>query len=134
MTTFASLVSSISGLTITGVNRTYTSIPESLSTADLPAQFVRLPNGVMTYAPSNCYQVGKTRDIELVICVEPLALEVADQNFDDTVAMMDYVETAIDTWNDSQTSLLVEYNVAASALRVGETDYWAVITSISARG
>ena len=134
MTTFASLVTAISGLTVTGVSKTYTYTPESLAAEDLPAQFVRLPDGVMTAAPSNCYEVGKTREIELVVCVEPLALEMVSQNYDDTVAMMDYVESAIDTWNDSQSSLVVAYSVAALGLPVGDTNYWAVVATITARG
>lgn len=137
MTTFASFVTSISGLSITGVERTYTSTPESIGAADLPAQFVRLPDGEATYSPETCIETGKTRSIELVVCIEPVALEVADQNFDDTIAMMDYIETALDTWNAAQNTMLFSYSISTSGnapVVVGDTAYWAVIASVNGVG
>ena len=137
MTTFASFVTSMGGLSITGVERTYTSTPESIGAADLPAQFIRLPAGEAAYAPEDCASVGKTRSIELVVCIEPAALEVAKQNFDDTIAMMDYVETALDTWNAAQNTMLFSYSISTSGnapVAVGDTYYWAVIAAITGVG
>ena len=137
MTTFASFVSSMGGLTITGVERTWTSTPESIGTADLPAQFIRLPDGEAAYAPDDCISTGKTRNIELVVCIEPAALEVAKQNFADTIAMMDYIETALDAWNAAQNSMLFSYSISTSGnapVFIGDTAYWAVIAAITGVG
>ena len=66
-------------------------------------------------APSSCLETGKTRSLDLVVCIEPAGLNIASQNFDDTVAMMDYIETALDAWNiaPAQNGLIVEYSLAA---------------------
>ena len=139
MTTFASLVTSISGLTITSVTRTYTSTPESLGKADLPAQFIRLPSGNVGYAPADCDETEITRTIELVVCIEPVALETASQNFDDTVEMMDYMQSAVSTWAylPAQNGVAITYSISTSGdapVYVGDTAYWAVIATIAARG
>jgi len=134
MTTFASFVSSMSGLEISGVQRSYTYAPESLGAADLPAQFVRLPEGDLTYAPDNCQAIGKTRTIDLIVCLEPANLETASRNYDDTVAMMDYIETALDAWNAAQGAVMFSYSISTSGtapVYVGSTPYWAVIASIN---
>ena len=139
MTTYAALVSAISGLTITGVNRTEDSTPQSMGAADLPFQFVRLPDGEHAPAPATCYETGTTKSIELVVCLKPAGLETASQNFDDTVAMMDYVEAAIKAWDilPAQNGLIVEHSIATSAdvgVSVGGADYWAVIATITITG
>ena len=139
MTTFASFVTSISGLSITGIERTYTSTPESIGTADLPAQFVRLPSADAGYAPADCDETEVVRTIELVVCIEPVGLGTASQNFDDTVTMLDYMQTAISTWIflPAQDNIAVTYSLATSndaPIVVGDTTYWGVIATIIGRG
>ena len=134
MTTFASLVSSVSSIEVAGVQRRYTYTPESLGAADLPAQFVRLPDGSTGHAPTSCLEYQKERAIELVVCIEPANLETAQQNYADTVEMMDYIETALDAWIGAQ---LFSYTISTSGsapVYVGSTPYWAVIASINGVG
>jgi len=139
MTTFTSLVASISGLTITGVNTTFDYTPESLGNADLPASFVRLPVGEVGFAPADCIDSQKTRTIELVVCVKPVGLETAEQNFEDTVTMLDSVDTAVGTWAylPAQNGVAITYSLSTSGTSpeiVGDTAYYAVVATITGQG
>jgi hypothetical protein len=137
MTTYAAFVTAISGLTITSVNRTLDSTPGSIGAADLPFQFVRLPEGDFAPSPASCLETGKIRSIDLVVCIEPAGLEMASQNFDDTVAMMDYIETALDTYSNANDHLVFEYDIVtsgAAGVDVGGASYWAVIATVTITG
>ena len=139
MTTYAALVTAISGLSITGVNRSEDTTPNDIGAADCPFQFVRLPEGEYAAAPATCTETGTTKSIDLVVCIQPVGLETASQNFDDTVAMMDYVETALHAWDiaPAQNGLIVEYSISTSGttgVSVGGADYWAVIAAVTITG
>jgi hypothetical protein len=139
MTTFASLVTSISGLTITGVNTTFDYTPESIGNADLPASFVRLPSGDVGFSPADCLASQKVRTIELVVLIKPVGLETAEQNFSDTVTMLDSVDTAVGTWAylPAQNGIAITYSLSTSGDApeiVGDSSYWAVIATIQGQG
>ena len=139
MTTFASLVTAISGLTITGVSTKFDYTPESLGNADLPAQFPRLPNGDAGYAPADCDETEMVRTLELVICIEPVGLGTDEQNFDATVAMLDTANSSISTWVflPAQNNIAVSYSLSTSGdspIVVGDTAYFGVIATIVGRG
>jgi len=129
MTTYAAFTAAISGLTISNVTRAYTYAPDSLGTADLPASFIRLPQG-RTNLPtlaSQCDNTGAVRTCELVVCLEPLNQETSEQNMSDTIAMMDAVETALDTLTVMP---LIEYTLRGDGVAVGGSVYWAVVAQV----
>lgn len=139
MTTYAAFVTAISDLTITGVTRTWDTTPESFGAADMPVQFVRLPEGEQAPAPATCLETENTKSIDLVVCIGPAGLETASQNFNDTVAMMDYVAASLDAWNiaPAQNGLIVEYTITTSGavgVEVGGVSYWAVIATVAITG
>ena len=139
MTAFASFVASISGLVITGVETLYDYTPESLGNADLPAQFPRLPSGDAGYAPADCDETEMVRTIELVICIKPGPLESGEQNFGDTVTMLDDANTAISAWVflPAQDNIAVSYSLSTSGdtpIVVGDTAYWGIIATVVGRG
>ena len=139
MTTFTSLVASISGLTIAGVNTSFAYTLESLGNADLPASFVRLPDGDVGFAPADCVDSQIVRTIELVVLVKPVGLETAEQNFSDTVTMLDSVNTAVSTWAylPAQNGIAITYSLSTSGSApeiLGDTAYWAVSAVIQGQG
>lgn len=133
MTTYTSLVNSISGLSITGLTRQFDHIPEYVDTSDLPASFVRLPGGgINPETLTTCSGDGKTRTIELVVLLEPFGQSTASANFSATVSMMDNVETALDA-DDGSTPIMpfLTYEINASGETIGEGDYWAIVATIT---
>lgn len=136
MTTYAAFVTAISDLTITGVTRLEDTTPESIGAADLPFQFVRLPSGDFADAPVTCTEVGTTKTIDLVVCVQSSGLGLADLNYEDTVTMMDYVETALIAWDAAvaQNGVLVEYSITAGDEEVGDVSFWSVVATVTIKG
>jgi len=139
MTTFASFVSSVGSIETPGVMRRYDHEPESLGEGDLPAQFPRLPDGSIGYAPADCPEIEETRAIELVFCIRPVGLGTAAENFAETIEMLDYANAALRTWKfaTAQNGMAITYELSTAGsapVIVGDTAYWAVIATITARG
>jgi hypothetical protein len=130
LSTYAAFAAAFGGLTITNVKRKYDHTPVSIGHADLPAMFVRLPNGNRNSGSvSTCSGSGKGRTIEMVVCVEAVGLNNAEPNFDSTVAMMDAVEAAIDAM--AKPMPIMGYDLRGSGVVVGDTGYWAVVATIT---
>ena len=130
MSKYAAYAASYGALTVSGVTRRYDHVPVSVSAADLPAQFVRLPGGGRdSGSVSTCAGSGKSRTIELVVLVEAIGLDNAEPNFDATVTMMDAIETAIAGMTKPMP--VIGYDLSSGAVAVGGTAYWAVTASIT---
>lgn len=130
MTTIASFVSTVAGLTVTGVNRSYTYLPATLGAA-LPASFVDLPAaGRNAEFASTCVGGGKTRTVQLVVCIEAINQDRAPQNYAATVTMMDNMETALDALR-STSPMIIDYEISAGARGVGDTTYWSAIATVT---
>lgn len=135
MTTYAAFTSAVSGVTISGVTRKYTYAPDSLSTADLPASWIRLPGGGTNLGTlaSQCSGTGATRFVDLVVCLEPTGQEQTSANMSATITMMDSVETALDglgAYGAALSSVILEYSLAGQGVIVGGVPYWAVVATV----
>ena len=131
MTTYVSFISTVAGVTITGVTTKLDYTPLAGHTPDVPVSFPRLPGGVRNHQTSTtCMGDQKERACDLVIALEPMGQGTEETNFDATIAMMDYVETALDTLYTGG-SYDFTYEITAGAEFVGEVNHWAVIASLS---
>ena len=130
MTTYTSFISTVSGVSITGVTRKFDHEPLSVHTSDLPASFVRLPGGgTNPETLTTCSGDGKTRVVELVVILEPLGQERPSKNFSLTVTMMDNTETALDALGDFMP--MVEYQLSAEGVPVGDAVHWGIVATIT---
>jgi len=124
MTTYASFISTLAGVSVTGVTRSYDHEPIQVETADLPAKYVKLPGGgVNLETATTCVGDGKTRSADVVVALEPIGQSNREPNWESVVAMMDYLETALDTL---YTSSLFVYTIASGFVTLGEVSHWAV--------
>ncbi len=131
MTTYASFISTVAGVTIVGVTTKLDYEPVGQHTPDLPVSFPRLPGGTRNHqTATSCMGDEKERICELVVALEPLGQGTEESNFDATVAMMDTVETALDTLYTSG-EYVFTYEIAAGAELVGEVAHWAVTATLS---
>lgn len=131
MTTYAAFISTISGLTITGVTTKLAYIPAAGYTGNLPISFVRLPGGgINPETLTTCSTDGKTRTVELVVVLEPTGQGNPSLNYAATVAMMDYVEAALDTLGDSPMAIM-EYQIRAEGIALGDATHWAVVATVT---
>ena len=133
MQDYNTLVSTVAGMSVTGVKRAYTHKPAAIHTADLPASFVELPGGA--YQPVwTCHANNVTRTIRHVIAVEPIGQGTANQNYDLTVDLLDAVTTAIHAVDRSTWSGVLTYQITSTGIPIGDVFYWAIVTSITVQG
>ena len=131
-TTYRSFVDALEALSISGVNRQYTQGPPigAPGTADCPFQYVRYPGSEEESAIVFGEQGGYYElHAELVICIEPVGQNTAFENFDDTVDMMDAVQTTLQAMGcitDSKSAWSLRQTIDT----VAGQEYWAVVAQI----
>ena len=132
-TTYTAFVGELEALVISGVTRRYTTgQPNTLNTADLPAQWVDLPRGESV--PATCAgDMTRTLTADLIIALEPVAQNTRPTNFDATVTMLDSIHTALDAATFS-TMAVPSWGSKLQYVTVNTVDYWAVTTEVSALG
>ena len=134
--TVAAFYGALNSLVVTGVTRRYTYEPNGLSTADMPAQWVRLPGnglGIDSAYASACNDTSKERNAELVIAVEAAGQETPGAATTALLTMIDNLETALDGL-DASLSGYLNYSIDAAAVTVGQVPYWALVASVTTRG
>lgn len=131
ITTYASFVTALAALTVTGVTRKYSSPPASLNTADLPAMWPGLPRGD---EPRMTFEGGggwPALFCDLVIALEPYGGNTQLANFTATVAMFDNLSSALRSASIGRSGL--RWSITADAVDVSGTPYWAVMATIEGR-
>ena len=132
ITTYATLVSYLGALTITGVTRKFTYPPTSLATADLPAMFPQLPRGeeaAMTFQANGGWPA---MTCDLVVALEPAAQETQSANFSAAVAMLDKVSAALRGADVGKAPL--SWRIEQTGVTVAGINYWAVVAHVTTKG
>lgn len=130
-----SFVTTLAGLTVSGVSRAYTYPPLQLTTADLPASFVMPPRS--DYAPlSTCDDIADEITCRLVIAIEAAGQNIQPTNYAAMLAMADALNAALKA---GYTSLgaLVTWSIAAQDVEpviVGGSAFWGVTATVTKRG
>lgn len=132
ITTYAGFLGGLAALTVSGVTSKLTYPPVSLSSAELPAQWVQLPSG--GEAPITFGSAGgwPTFQAELVVAVEAVAQGREGESFAATVSMLDNVSSALRGVN--LTKGPVHWSVRAAVLEVAGLAYWAVVATVEGSG
>lgn len=126
MTTNAQWLAAIQAMTVTGVTQRFTYPPASLNTADLPASWPQ-PFGVSRpQIVSSCNDLNKTRTCTYYIAIEPIPQSTQSANYEAVIAMVDNLETALNTLETAGTMEFINYEIRSIVVRVAETDYWAL--------
>lgn len=134
MTTTASFYAALAALSITGVKRSFGYEPDSVTTADLPAFYVRLPQsdaGRNSGWAASCSDASKERRAEVVILIEAAGQDRTAANFANTLTYFGRLETALDA---ADIGVYSDYVIRAGVVQKNETPYWAVIAEYSTRG
>lgn len=134
MTTYAAFMSSLTGMTVTGVVRRYTAPPMALNTADLPASFPMLPAGddtVLVFNATGGQQITFTCD--LIFAYEPVAQNTTVANYSGLLTLMDNIVTASRALS-RPTDGPCTYTLRMGVVTVASIDYWAIIQSWTGTG
>lgn len=132
MTTNATFIAAIQGMTVAGVTRHYDEPPLSLNTADLPAAFPELPTGSRVEPVSTCIPDAKVRTMGFVIALEPVGQSTNKTTYATIAGMLDNLETALDALDTGM--VFTEYAITVlSSYLVAGTEYWALDATITGR-
>ena len=133
MTTFTAFVTALGSVDVTGVRRKYTYLPPSL--VDLPCQWPQIPasdEALITFEGAGGWPALRA---ELVIALEATAQSTQQDNFEDTLTMMDNLTTAL---RGVAAGTLAKskpvFAIRMAVVTVAGVDYWAAIATVSANG
>ncbi len=131
-TTYASFVSAVAGLTITGVARKFTFPPPS--TGDIPCSFPMIPAGgddpIIFNQGGN---LGHSMRMDFVVAYEATAQSTPDSNFNGCITMMDAATTALRAMT-RPTQGAFSWTMRQGIVTIGNVEYWAVIISLEGAG
>lgn len=134
MTTFAAWLDDLETLAPTGVVRKFTAgPPASLSSADLPAQWLELPHGENLPACAGAEGGMRTLFVDHIVALQAVAQDTQAVNFVAAVTMLDSVDAAI----VAHTSLLLgpmTWRSRLAIVTVAGTAFWSIVTSIEGLG
>lgn len=117
---------------MTGVTTHLDYPPASIQPGDLPVAFCLPPGAGLGEYVVTCINENRTRTMGFVICLEAVALDNQEVNYDLIAPAMDNLESALDTALTS-TANFYEYSMETGTYPVGGTDYWAVIAEVTVR-
>lgn len=134
MTTIAAVYAAVGAVSLTGIKRTYGYEPDIVDAADLPAQYVRLPQsdaGRLSDWASACVDMSKERQAQLVVLIEAAGLEQTAANLATMLTFMDRVDAALDALT---VGVWRNHVIRPGVVSKNDTDYWAVLADVVVRG
>lgn len=139
MTTFRSFVDALEALNISGVETVFDKgPPKSLTTERLPAQFVQLPRGEdRGFVFGEFEAIFSQFTADLVVAVEAVGQgEEPYHNFDETVDMMDNVNSALSSVSGCDVIAKTKHTweIRQTIVQVAGNDYWAVVATVRGSG
>ena len=134
--TYTAFSNGVADLTVTGVKRKYRNIPNTLAAADLPAQFVRLPESSEGPLTADGEGGWPNRTVELVIVDSPIGLSRQPTNHALVLTLIDALTTtlrAVAATNTISQSKL-SWEIRGQIDLIGDTEYWLIVTRITGNG
>lgn len=132
-TTYNQVVDGLEALTVTGVTRKYTSgPPASLSSADLPAQFVLMPSGEEDPAAVGTGSEWPRMAADLVIATEAVGQNTMAANYDALVDQCDNLVTALRGLDLGK--VRPSWSIRLAIVTVARVEYWAVVARVEVQG
>ena len=134
--TYTSFSNGVADLAVAGVERKYSNIPNMLAAADLPAQFVRLPEGSEGPLTADGEGGWPNRTVELVIAVSPVGLSRQPINHAlvlTLIAALTPTLRAVAATNTISQSKL-SWRIRGEIDFIGDTAYWLIVAAITGNG
>ena len=132
-TTYAAYVAALAAMNITGVTTEFSEPPRQLHTAQLPAQFPRLPtgeNGIVAFSSATGLS---SATCELVIVIEPVQQNLQSVNYALALTLLDNTETALAT--NAAAFGLDGWTLEVQRSPLGDgTVYWTLVATVEASG
>ena len=134
--TYTNFSNGLADLTVTGIKRKARSIPDQLNPADIPYQFVRLPDGREGPLTADGEGGWPNRTVELVIVASPVGLSRQPTNHALVLTLIDALTTtlrAVAATNTISQSKL-SWEIRGEIDFIGDTEYWLIVAPITGNG
>jgi len=139
LTSYNDFVNNLGDIVISGIQRQLDGPPASVATADLYCSFPRAvqgEEGPLTVQTSGGWP---TFSAQLVILVEPIAQDTSPLNHAKVIDVIDNISTALRGVNPGDTLHLgrgpISWTTVLSSNEVvGQTQYWALVTTVEGHG
>lgn len=132
VTSFTTLASELSSMSVAGVTRQYSEPPLSLNTADLPASWPMLPSGDDEELVFCGHGGFPNRNLDMVYAFEAVGQSRQIENYAGTLTLIDAVETALCGLPNNFSKRGIAWTLNISIVAVAEITYWAVVASVAA--
>lgn len=131
--TYTEFLTTLRGLTVAGVKRKFNGPPNQLSTADLPAQYPRLPDYQNNTQTMSGGMGLATLKAEIAVVIEAVGQNYNYlANFDAAVAMLDAMQDALS--GITITAGLNSWTLRQEITEFGATPYWVLVAAVEAAG
>jgi len=127
--TYTEYVATLAGLTVTGVVKAYSAPPTQLSTAQLPAQWARLPSGETTISTMTGAAGLPSLTCDLVIAVEVIGQNTQPANYAKALAIIDALHAALA--DEALGCVLDSWQMRVDVDQVGDTAYWVIVATVT---
>ena len=131
MPTFAEFAGDLTGMTVTGVKRVFSSPPEALNSVQLPALFPMLPAGDQAPLTFGHGEYGGSRTLELWVPVKPSASSTLASCYPAMMAMMDSLDAALRAL-DATVAYRLTWRLQAALLEVAGHEYRGIVVTTTA--
>lgn len=127
--TYTEYVATLAGLSITGVVKAYSSPPTQLSTAQLPAQWPRLPSGETAVASLGGEMGLPSFTCDLVVSIEVIGQNTQPANYAKCLAVIDAMQTALTT--EALDGVVDTWTLRMDGEQIGDTAYWVIVATVT---
>ena len=128
--TYAAFTSLLAGLQVTGVAKRFSQAPSQLSTAQLPAQWPRLPTGKTEVATLNGETGWDVLTCDLLVAVEAESQGTQPQSWARCIAIVDALQTALKA--EAATARTIDnWTIRLAQDQIGDTVYWVIVATVT---
>lgn len=127
--TYTEYVATLAGLDVSGVVKVYSSPPTQLSTAQLPAQWARLPQGETTIASMGGQMGLPSLTCDLVIAVEVIGQNTQPANYAKTLGLIDALQATLA--DEALGGVVDSWTLRMDGEGIGDTAYWVIVATIT---
>ena len=127
--TYTEYTATLAGLVVTGVVKRYSAPPTQLSTAQLPAQWTRLPQGETTIASMGGQMGLPSLTCDLVIAVEAMGQNTQPANYSKCLAVIDALQATLA--DEALGGVVDSWQMRLDAEQIGDAAYWVIVATVT---
>lgn len=127
--TYTDYAAMLAGLQVAGVTKRFTSPPTQLSTAQLPAQWPRLPSGETQIAALTGAAGLPTFACDLVVAVEAMQQNTQPANYAKALAAIDALQTVLTA--EALDGVVDSWQMRLDGEQIGDTAYWVIVATVT---